>query len=212
MHFGPQRMAGEPVSAFRYRQARYCWPWAWATAPVLMVSIYALKTGLDGPLWASMVFVMLLAGTTLGMAAVGGLGLSLGAGWARLCESSASVALGWERTRYLLSSIILVALWLWAFYWTFVAITQQHIVAGKPATIVRLVDNPARFFLSLTVHASLLVSIPTYLMSEAGKTFARRRRSIATRPRADAIGFEPERRSLPEPEPRRMSHQRDIEP
>ena len=212
MHFGPQRAAGEPISAFRYRQARYCWPWAWAAAPVLVVSIHALKAGLDGPLWVSMVFVMLLSGAALGMAVVAGIGLSLGASWARLCESSPLVALGWARTRYLISSVILVALWCWALYWTLVAITQQQIMAGRPATIVLLADNPARFFFSLTVHAALLVCIPTYLMSEAGKAFPRRRRSVALQARASAMGFEPERRSLPGSiEPRRISDKHDIE-
>ena len=212
MHFGPQPAAGEPVSALRYRQARYCWPWALAAAPVLVVSIYALKAGLDGPLWVSMVFVMLLSGATLGMAVVAGMGLSLGASWARLCESSPLVALSWARTRYLIASIILVALWCWAFYWTFVAITQQHIIAGRPATIVLLADNPARFFFSLTVHAALLVSIPTYLMSEAGKAFPRRRRSVALQTRVNVTSFEPEHRSLPgSTEPRRIPYEGDIE-
>jgi hypothetical protein len=212
LHFGPQQAVGESISAYRYRQARYCWLWAWAAAPVLVVAIYALKAGLDGPLWVSMVFVMLLSGAALGMAMVGGMGLSLGASWARLCESSTMVALGWARTRYLISSIILVALWFWALYWTFVAITQQQIIAGRPATIVWLADNPARFFFSLAVHTTLLVSIPTYLMSKAGITFPRRRRSVALQTRADVMDFEPEHPPLGRStEPHRIPYQPDIE-
>lgn len=212
MHFGPRPVAGEPISAFRYRRARYCWPWAWAAAPVLVVSIYALKAGLDGALWVSMAFIMMLSGAALGMAVVAGIGLSLGATWARLCESSPLIALGWARTRYLISSTLLVVLWFWALYWTFVAITQLHIIAGRPAAIVLLADNPAQFFLSLTIHATLLVCIPTYLMSEAGKAFPRRRRSVVLQTRANVAEPGPERRLLPgSTEPRRLPYERDID-
>jgi len=176
VHFGPQRETREPLSSFRYRQARYCWPWAWFSAPVLLISLYVLRIGLgDGALWMSMVFVMLLSGFALSMALVGGAALSLGARWAQLCETSAAFDTGWQRARFAISSLFLVPLWFWSCYWVFIAITQQHIIAGRPAKIVALTDNPTSFLISLTVHTSLLVLLPTHWMNEARKQFTRRK-------------------------------------
>lgn len=179
MHIGPQQETDEPLSSFRYRQARYCWPWAAISAPVLFVSVHTLRTGLgDDALWISMVFIAFFSGAILGMALVGAAGLSLGARWAQLCESSAAFATGWQRARFIIASLFLIPLWLFECYWTFIAITQQRILFGRPARLVTLADEPDAFLFSLVVMASSLVLIPTYWMSEVRKHLRPRKRGL----------------------------------
>ncbi|PMQ02801.1 hypothetical protein DyAD56_22460 [Dyella sp. AD56] len=179
MHFGPQRELHERLSSFRYRQARYCWAWACVSAPVLMVSIHALRTGLgDGAVWLIMVFIAFLSGATLGMALVGAVGLSFGARWAQLCETSAVFAMRWQRTRFIIASLFLVPIWCFECYWTFIAITEQRILFGRPARIVTLADEPDLFLFSLVTFASTLVLIPTYWMSQVRKHFGSRRQDL----------------------------------
>ncbi|AIF47788.1 hypothetical protein HY57_11180 [Dyella japonica A8] len=75
----------------------------------------------------------------------------------------------WRYIGFAISTAVLVPAWLWSGYWTFVAITRQHIIYGRWDHIVALSAEPQRFLLSLTAHAAMLITIPAYWMAQARK-------------------------------------------
>lgn len=168
MRVGPRRSPYEPLSAYRYRQAVYCWPWTWAIAPMLAAAVLILRMAHDR-LWTGAAVATLLSGTALGLAALAGAVLSLAARWAMLCEHPAINHYRWRCASFAISTAVLVPAWLWSCYWTLLAMMRQHIVYGRWDNVVALSVEPQRFLLSLTVHAAMLVTIPVYWMTQASR-------------------------------------------
>ena len=185
MRAGPRRSRNESSSAFRYRQALFCWPWVWGIAPVLVFATYFLRMGRDR-LWWTAIIVSLLSGAVLVIAAMAGAILSLSAHWAGL-KASPSTRSRWQRPGFAISTLILLPAWLWSGYWTFFAIMQQHIIYGRWDNIVALRAEPQHFLLSLTAHAAMLITIPAYWMAQARKQAIRMELSHMFRPFDDAF-------------------------
>jgi hypothetical protein len=178
MHFGPQRAAGEPESAFYVRMAKYCWRWTLGSAPALALTIYALRLGLgDGLLWKGTGFAMLLAGFALGMSMLAGIGYSIGAGLAHICEASANAAKGFERAFFVIATLLILPVWIFAGYQVLNAIMRQEIIATdkhEGSRWAAFQDEPALFLFALTIFTVCLAALPPLWMQAVRATFARK--------------------------------------
>jgi hypothetical protein len=176
MHFGPQRAVGEPESAFYVRMAKYCWRWTIGCTPALALTIYALRQGLgDGLLWKGTIFAMLLAGFAFGMSVLAGIGFSISAGLAHICEASTKVAKGLERVYFVLATLVILPVWIFAGYQVLHAIVWQEIASPrKRESWVAFQTESLPFLLALTLFTCIFVVLPPLWMQAARATFARK--------------------------------------
>jgi len=181
MPFGPQREAGEPESTYYSRMAAFCWRWTFCSAPAFALTIYALLQGLgDGLLWKGTVFAMLLAGFALGMSVFASIGFSIGTGLAHICEAGAKTAKGMERAFFVLASLLILPVWIFAGYQLLNAILWQEIIATDRHTGSRwatLQDEPVLFLFALTIFTISFAALPPLWMQSARATFTRRTRT-----------------------------------
>jgi len=171
---GPQKIAGEPISTYRIRYARYCLRWFMALLIPLVVLLVFRPSVRESD--AAFVLMFLYVGLPLGAATAGvaALGFLVGALWARKLEQNTALISAWPKVRVGLLVLMLLPLIVFAFWKFAQGLVDQEVLVFSRRNSGRIAweEEPIAYLITMALWGAIPVGLGIGLFRLVRKTYA----------------------------------------